>query len=764
MTDKPHSTASHKTAQQQVDPWDQVAEAVDALVSAWESHLEEKSPEPRLGDFVPREDRLVNELSLPELIKVDLEYRWQHDRSPRLIESYAEEFPALGAPDQMSAELIYEELQVRVQAGKEVSQEEIQSRFPKQAAALFVLLGGMAVAGTPTAAYFVETMKGSERKSDIVLANESVLGIKSGEKIDDFELLTVLGKGAFAQVFLACQISLERLVALKISSVRGNESKTLAQLDHPNIVRVFDQRQNKEPPVHLMYMEVVPGGTLLGVIQRVRKLRPADRNGRVLLEVVDGMLGVSGSPRPTSSSSRNWLASASWPMVVCQIGAQLARGLSYAHSKGVLHRDMKPANVLLTPEGLPKLADFNVSYNGGRADESPEDTFGGSLTYMSPEQLQACHPVLGGSPQLVRATSDVYSLGLLLWELLCGRRPFDEESRGEGGELARIQRMIDARHYVDFSELVKQLPADCPDSLRQVLVRCLQPRKEERFKSAEETAQALELSLHPRCWKLMQKPTNLLWALPLRFPILAILIAGLTPNALAGYYNLTYNRQRIEEIPTVGILEHFNNVQIWINSIAFPLGAVIGIWIVLRVKRQMLRKQPDEANEYGGRVLFLGLAISLLTVGLWAISGIIFPIAIDLGTDLERAASFYTHFFVSLVLCGTVAMAYPYFFLTTLSVRVFFPALVRRGVVAGPQWKHLQKIRLLNKVFLALTAMMPMFGVLLAVAVESDQRNVMMVACGVGIVGFLVMFGLERFIDKNLDALERIAVDAPGNA
>ncbi len=117
-------------------------------------------------------------------------------------------------------------------------------------------------------------LDGESLRDSMQPANETVLGLKSGEKVDDFELLTLLGKGAFAQVFLARQVSLERLVALKISSVRGNEPKTLAQLDHPHIVRVFDQRQNREPSVHLLYMEVVPGGTLLEVIERVRRLKP----------------------------------------------------------------------------------------------------------------------------------------------------------------------------------------------------------------------------------------------------------------------------------------------------------------------------------------------------------------------------------------------------------------------------------------------------------------------------------------------------------
>jgi len=600
-------------------------------------------------------------------------------------------------------------------------------------------------------------------------ANEAMRRLKSGDKVDDFELLTLLGKGAFAQVFLARQVSLERLVALKISSVRGNESKTLAQLDHPNIVRVFDQRQNREPSVHLLYMEVVPGGTLLDVVTRVRKIDPADRNGRVLLEVIDGMLGTSGAARPENSLGRNWLETASWPMVVCKIGTQLARGLAYAHDKGVMHRDIKPANVLLTPEGVPKLADFNVSYNGGRADENPEDTFGGSLTYMSPEQLQACHPVLGGSPPLVREASDIYSLGLLLWEFLCGYRPFDEEPQGDEGQLTRIQRMIDTQQYADFSEITQRLPKDCPESLRQVLVRCLQPRKDERYPSAHEVAQSLELCLHPRCWALMQEPTHLLWSLPLRFPISTIILVGLIPNALAGFFNLIYNRSRIEQsvaeqVFSEAVLHRFDTVQLWVNGIAFPLGILGGLWVVTRARRLMRRENADEAKRAAGQVLFLGLFISLLTLVLWTLAGIIFPIAINLGLELNGAIAFYSHFVVSLVLCGIVAMAYPYFLLTTLSVRTFFPALVRSGVVAGPRWKPLQRLRKLNKVFLTLTALVPMLGVMLAVAVESNQRGAMMIACGAGIVGFVAMFSLERFIDRNLDAMERIAVDSPGKA
>ncbi|NOY40879.1 MAG: serine/threonine protein kinase [Planctomycetes bacterium] len=592
------------------------------------------------------------------------------------------------------------------------------------------------------------------------LRADSLQQFSAGDQVDDFQLISMLGSGAFAQVFLARQVSMERLVALKISSGQGSEPRTLAQLDHPNVVRVFDQRQHAEPPLNLLYMEVVSGGTLLDLVSKVKEATPSVRAGQILLDSVDENLQARGTMPPEDSSRRHWLKDAKWPMVVCQIGAQLASGLAYAHAKGVLHRDIKPANVLLTPEGLPKLADFNVSFNSARSDESPADAFGGSLAYMSPEQLQACHPSLGGSPELVREASDIYSLGVLLWELLCGTRPFESEPQAKGGELTRVQLMVDCRHYADFSKLTKQLPKECPESLRQVLLRCLQPRIEERYQSADEVAKALDLCLHPQSWKLLQESSSPLIRLPLQFPILTLIIAGLTPNALAGYFNLIYNYERIvAHFPDH--LERFMTVQQWVNSIMFPLGASVGTWIVVRTRRTLKHAKSAEAEAGSNQLLLFGLAVSLLTLSLWTLSGIIFPIAINIGLPLNDSLGFYSHFFLSLALCGIVAMAYPYFLLTSLTVRVYFPALVRNKIVAGPRWRTLQRIRMLNRTYLMLTALVPMLSVLLAVAFDSEQKWALMVASGGGIIGFAVMFALERYIEKNLDALERIAIDAP---
>lgn len=762
-------SSAGEAAQLEERRWDRIATAIDALSGAWESHFAGSRTEPRLGDFLPKGDTEFAKFALPELVKVDLEYRWQYGRSPRRVEEYVADHPTLGPVPMLPVDLIHEELQVRMQAGDRVTEEEIRRRFPKQATALCEIVGGMAVSGSPTCTYYGASTKrsgaaaeGSSGKASVPSKFEEIeLNFEAGQTIDDFQLLNELGHGAFAQVFLARQISMERLVALKISRHTGSEPQTLAQLDHSHVVRVFDQRVSVEPPARLLYMEVVPGGTLFDVVKRVRSTPQKQRTGQLLLDVVDEHLGASGAARPDGSTHRHWLAETKWPLVVCRLGAQLAEGLAYAHSRGVLHRDIKPANVLLSTEGLPKLADFNVSYNGGRADEDPADTFGGSLAYMSPEQLQACHPVLGGSPQLVRDQSDVYSLGIVLWELLCGLRPFDD-GPSEGGSLAQIQRMIDRRHYVDFNELCRSLPSDCPESLRQVLVKCLAPRRSERYQTAGEVAQALRLCLEPRCWKLLQEPRSMVTRFMLAWPIITIVVVGLFPNALAGAFNFNYNKLRIQnKFPE--LWERFDAVQLWVNGIAFPLGVILGIWAVRRVASQLDRNKPESSRQGGQHVLFFGWFISRLTLAMWSVSGLVFPLAMNVGMKIENVFGFYSHFFMSLALCGIAAAVFPYFILTALAVRVYFPAIIRNGLVSGPRWHDLKKLRRLNHLHLALSALVPMLGILLVTASETgaDQRWALIVVSGVGIVGFAAMFLLERYIESNLEALEKIAVETP---
>ncbi len=756
-----HSSQPCHSAQGDDALWEQVAETIDSFSGHWEEYLSGEKDEPSLQAALPEAGSKLFSLALPELVKTDLEYRWQNKRNPKKLEAYADEFPLRDGEGRLPVELIHEELQVRMQSGDSVSENEIHERFPHEAPALCDLVGGMAVPCTPTQTFYSETKKGTKQQTDVVPVGNDTVRYNPGQQVDDFQLLTMLGEGAFAQVFLARQVSMERLVALKISAQQGSEPQTLAQLDHSNLVRVYDQREAGDPAVRLLYMEVVPGGTLHSVVQLIRRTSPGARTGQLLLATVDEKLAAHGTSKPEGSPARSWLEAATWPMAVCQIGAQLAEGLTYAHKKGVLHRDIKPANVLLTSSGTPKLADFNVSYNGGRMDEDPADTFGGSLVYMSPEQLQACHPVLGGSPQRVRAPSDLYSLGVLLWEMLCGRRPFDDED-DEEKTLARIQRMIDRRQYADFGELAEQLPRDCPEALKQVLLRLLQSRQDERYSTAEEVARDLRLCMHPRAWSMMQPVESSLGKALLRMPLVAALAVSVVPNVIILAFKFYYYRLWVkEQMPE--FIAKFDQVLLWVNVVAFAIGMGYGLYVAAGVFQFVNTKGKERSDEAGARVLFFGLFVSVLTLTLWTAAGIAYPIALGLNPADEGVKTLYTHFFSTLALCGFAAMAYPYFFLVTLAVRWFFPAMVRNNLVLGPRWSDLERLRFWNRVHVAIAALVPVFGTILVTIShgEGGIRGPLLVVSIGGGIGFVCMLLLERFIDKDIEALERMAVGVP---
>ena len=764
--DDPHSSSVREASGSQEPPWEAIAERIDAFAAAWDQSLADAAEPPPLDRFIRDLDAAAARQTLVELAKLDIERRWQHQRQPKPAEWYAAQYSQLGDKDALPVDLIYEEFQARMTAGHSIYQEEIHQRFPAQANSILRLLGGMAFSGSPTATYFADTIVEGKAPPRPRQTLAPFVNLKPGDQLDDFQLITPLGSGAFARVFLARQVSMERMVALKISKQEGSEPQTLAQLDHPHIVRVYDQRQSVDPPARLLYMEVVSGGTLQDVIAGARNTYDGKASGQLLLSLIDKRLNAVGTPIPESSSARDWIEDASWPEVVCRLGAELAEGLAYAHSRGVLHRDIKPANVLLSAEGRPKLADFNVSYNGGRADENPEDTFGGSLAYMSPEQLEACHPLLGSSPRDVREPSDVYALGVMLWELLSGRRPFRDEQlpEGGGGSLVRLQRMIETRRRTNFMQLGDQLPDGCPASVHEVLNKCLQADRTERYQTADELSRALRMCLNPRCWQLLQAPRGWLGKFVLKRPITATVLAGLIPNLLTARFNFLYNRERMVA-ESEELWKAFDSVQKWINGIAFPIGIAIGAWSAAKTMTLLSAQRKQDTLEGSTRVMMFGRVVAMLILSLWVISGIAFPIAIRMAHVGELSMEFYLHFVISLALCGLAATAYPYFLITFFSMRYSVPALVREGIIPGPLRRDLRRVSQANQVYLVMSALVPMLGVMLAVWFRDPDKNntfqdtAVIIASGGGSLAFAAMYLLNRQIELDGAALAHISID-----
>ena len=393
--------------------WDVLAVQVQAFIQAWEGRPEP----PEMAEFVTDGPANLRRLVLLEIIKVDLDYRWSRGRQPRPVEDYLAAFPelALGGPP---CDLLYEEYHVRKRAGDPVDPQDYLERFPGQADELGRLLG--------LEAPHLSTS----------LFKQQLQAVEAGGAIDDFDLFALLGKGAFARVFLARQRSMQRLVALKVSADSGDEPQTLAQLDHPHIVRVFDQRSYPTATCACCTCSTSPAARSSRCSTCCGGRRRPNGAARRCCGPWTRPSTSAANRRRSGSALRDRLAAWSWPETVCWLGARLAEALDYAHRQGVLHRDVKPANVLLTAEGCAQTGRFQRQFQLQARRRQP----GGVLRRQSGLHVAGAAGGLQPRPPATAADldgrADLYSLCVVLWELLAGRRPFrDDALAGDWGEM-----------------------------------------------------------------------------------------------------------------------------------------------------------------------------------------------------------------------------------------------------------------------------------------------------------------------------------------
>lgn len=263
--------------------------------------------------------------------------------------------------------------------------------------------------------------------------------------LERYEILQTLGQGGMGVVYLARQKKLDRLVAIKAISpylaqepeVRERfaaEASVLARLSHPNIVTLYDYIE--EPDALYLVMEYVEGKPLSEILK--------------------------AGPLPLESIRKYF--------------HQILDAFAYAHSKGIIHRDIKPSNIIITPEGQVKILDFGVAKI--LSSDHTQTRTGmrvGTLMYMSPEQVK-------GEKNL-DARSDIYSLGVVLFEMLTGKPPYDPEL-GDFEISLRIVR----EPLFDFSHP----PATIPQKLLEVVLHATEKSPEHRFPSCEEFKEAFE--------------------------------------------------------------------------------------------------------------------------------------------------------------------------------------------------------------------------------------------------------------------------------
>jgi serine/threonine protein kinase len=254
-----------------------------------------------------------------------------------------------------------------------------------------------------------------------------------------YEIERVLGDGAMAKVLLARDAELGREVALKLldeelaadPSFRARfarEARVAAGLSHPNIVTVFDVGESDGRP--FIVMELVSGRTLEEQLRR------------------DGALSANE---------------------VLAIARQVCGGLEHAHANGLVHRDLKPGNLIEREDGTVKIADFGIARPVEGTELTEAGAIVGTAAYLAPEQAEA---------GVVTPATDLFALGVVLYELLTGRLPWQVDS------LASLA----GRGEVPPPEL----PAGTPPGLRTAIERCLQPDPERRPSSAAEVARLLD--------------------------------------------------------------------------------------------------------------------------------------------------------------------------------------------------------------------------------------------------------------------------------
>lgn len=571
--------------------------------------------------------------------------------------------------------------------------------------------------------------------------------VEPGDTLDDFELVAELGKGSFATVFLARQKSMQRMVALKISNDHGLEAQTLAQLDHPNIVRVFDQRPAEEQKgLQLLYMQYLEGGTLLDVLRNIILIPEEHLSGKSFVECVDAAIIERGASPQYESSERKQYMNASWEKTICNIGYRLAKALAYAHEKGVLHRDIKPANVLIGSDYSVKLADFNISSAENVVGDSK---FGGSLVYMSPEQIRAFNIDDDFDPQDLNFKCDIYSLGVMLYQLLKKELPFYAMSKSRSAD--GLNTMIAEREH-SIDRILSSLKGYSP-LLKNALVRCLQPKLEDRPASARDLANQLKVGLDKNAQNFLF-PTKRNWTIPLRkFYHLVCIGVCFVFNLLGALFVKQFNL--IDSVPAAS-KDTFLFVVNIVNFILFPSAMVIFLyltWIVgISIKRSLDRSLSDDIDLKLAmhRTLSTGHIQAVICGSLWLLAGVMYPvIMISLGTKLDRTD--WMDFIASHTLAGIAITALTFFAITYLALRVWLPVLIQNSFtekVVATVTSGLNSLLVKIPIYQMLAVSVPLLAIALLVMYKdsmSDSEQALRVISVFGLVTIpIVLYGGNR--------------------
>jgi len=456
------------------------------------------------------------------------------------------------------------------------------------------------------------------------------------EQFGEYELLEEIARGGMGIVFKARQKRLDRIVALKMIlsgpmaeaadvSRFYREAEAAARLQHSGIVPIHEVGQHAG--IHYYTMNFIEGQSLADLVRQ----GPLD------------------------------------PMAAALLLKKISAAVAYAHQHHVIHRDIKPGNILLDAHGEPLITDFGLAK---RLDAGQELTASGqilgTLQYMPPEQAM-------GRTENVSIEADIYALGALLYAMLTGRPPFQAANH------------FDLLLQVLESEPIgpRKLNARVPRELQRICLKCLEKDPHRRYLSAESLSQDLDLFM--RGEPLMAADTSVIYAarkLPRRMPALCAHLAGLFAVELI--------RQIVELLlgmPNIKVDWHYH----------FQFSGILALWAVSCFPFQYLLDQPRWTTL--AKFLWAGADVMFLTWILWLVSGPVGPLLITYALLIVASVSFFRVRLIAFMTAACIA-AYSFLFMVRPAdaqpLHYAFLGAVSLLVIGVIMGFHVRRMRLLS--------------------------------------------------------------------
>lgn len=347
-----------------------------------------------------------------------------------------------------------------------------------------------------------------------------------GGQIDEFKILHLIGHGGMGAVFLAEDTILKRQVAIKVVNHQGDknevfvehfrrEARAVARLSHPNIVNIY--RIGEGPGFSFIAMDYIDGPTLRGQLD-----------------------ALSGQPERLTESSRLY--------VVTRLISQIADALDHAHRNSVIHRDVKPSNILINAEGIGFLSDFGIAKITTEPTLYRDGDVVGSLSYMSPEQARA-------TSDDVDHRSDIFSLGVVLYEAISLRRPF------HGATLSDLLKTLAQGRPLSLRKICRSVPVD----LATICHKAIEFDRKQRYQTAAHFSADLRCFLDGQ--PILARPPSAfrrlrMWGRAHILMLLGIIISLLTTSLIA--LSMLYVTQRRAALGRLDISDVHRNAKVFV--------------------------------------------------------------------------------------------------------------------------------------------------------------------------------------------------------